>query len=219
MVSKKRGKNRTVPFDSPNTNTPIIIERKDEDYIFNEVGELVPRPGLGTYKRNPNGAGPYGTDPRQDVCWDLYMKSIQRGHPSAHAAALEAGYAPNTSLQITSMKWFKERKEKLSRRRMFSKAERNLSRVLDMEYSTIKLMEDGAEVEEINIDKLKIVTDVSKLIVQTLGKDEGYSTKVVEDKNVNQEITIKSISYADPLELEAQVVGEIINAAIEAPDK
>ena len=113
------------------------------------------------------------------------------------------------------MKWFKERKEKLSRRKMFSKAERNLSRVLDMEYSTIKLMEDGAEVEEINIDKLKIVTDVSKLIVQTLGKDEGYSTKVVEDKNVNQEITIKSISYADPLEVE----GEVINAILEAPDK
>ena len=35
-----RGKRRVVPFDSPNTNTPIIIERKDEDYIFNEVGEL-----------------------------------------------------------------------------------------------------------------------------------------------------------------------------------
>lgn len=214
MVRKIPKKFGEPPFRSPDVVAPIPLEKKEEDFIFNDVGELVPRPFLGNYQRNPNGAGPHSVDPRQDVCWDLYVRGLQKGHPSATAAALDAGYAPNTAIQITTMKWFKERKANLGRRRMFSKAERNLSRVLDMEYSAIKLLDDGTEVEEINIDKLKIVTDVSKMIVQTLGKDDGYSTKVIEDKNINQEITVKSISYADPIE----VAGEIINMAIEAPN-
>lgn len=214
-MAKKTPRPKEEPFRSPDTSTPILREQTEEDFTFNDVGELVPKQWFGKYQRNPNGASGHAPDPRQDVCWDLYVRGLQNGHPSASAAALDAGYAPNSAMQITTMKWFKERKATLGRRKMFSKAERNLSRVLDMEYSAIKLMEDGTEVEEINIDKLKIITDVSKMIVQTLGKDEGYSTKVVEDKNINQEITVKSISYADPLE----VTGEIINSMIEAPEK
>lgn len=215
MTPKEWTEKTENPFRSPETLVAIPMERKEEDYTFNDVGELVPKQWLGTHLRNPNGANSYSVDPRQDVCWDLYVKGLQAGHPSAAAAALDAGYAPNTAMQITTMKWFRERKAKLGRRKMFSKAERNLGRVLDMEYTAIKLLEDGTEVEEINIDKLKIVTDVSKMIVQTLGKDEGYSTKTIEDKNINQEISIKSISYAEaPLEIE----GEIINAIIDAPN-
>jgi len=193
---------------------PVVLPIKEEDMEYNEEGELVPKSYTGNFKRNPNGASRFLPDPRQEICWELYVKGFREGKPNAKKAATEAGYSPNTALVINGIKWFIDRKAKLKRKSMFSKAERNLSRALDMEYTSMKLLEDGTEVEEINIDKLKVVVDVSKLIVTTLGKDDGYSTKVIEDKNFNHDIKIESISYADPIKISNEVVQNILNDEI-----
>ena len=56
---------------------------------------------------------------------------------------------------------------------MVSKAERNLDNILDENYKN----DEGKIIPEV----AKIVVDVSKTIVKTLGKDEGYTEKTETD--------------------------------------
>lgn len=117
---------------------------------------------------NPNGANQTTPDPREQVCWDLYVKSIDEGRENAMQAAIEAGYEEATAKNVTLRGWFKERKETLRRKGFLSKAERNLEKVLDL-----KTDKDGVE----NPQLLKIQTDTSLNIAKTLGKNEGYSER------------------------------------------
>ena len=118
---------------------------------------------------NPNGANGTTSDPREQVMWDIYVAKIAKGIENAYESAIEAGYEEATSRQITVRSWFIERKSKLKRKEMLSKAERNLDKTLDL----ITLNKEGLEDPQL----LKIKVDVSKTIVSTLGKDEGYSTR------------------------------------------
>lgn len=118
-------------------------------------------------KQNPYGANGTQSDPREQTCWDNYIKSITENRENAYKSAIDAGYAEDTARNITMNDWFKERIGKLKRKDMFSKAERNLDRVLDLDENN----------KEINPQLLKIKIDVSTTIVKTLGKNEGYSER------------------------------------------
>ena len=118
---------------------------------------------------NPNGANGTTSDPREQVCWDFYVTSITKGIENAYESAVKAGYSTDHAENITLQGWFKERKSRLKRKDMLSKAERNLDKVLDFNMHD----EKGA----IAVDVTRIVVDVSKSVVSTLGKDEGYSTR------------------------------------------
>lgn len=205
-------KNLLAPEDLENTKFITLDDGSIEEVYISRAGNIVTPPKLrskGEIK-----------DPRQDIAWEHYVKGWKQGNPSAKAAALFAGYSENSAINMSSFKWFKERKNKLRRSNMLTKAERNLSRMLDLDYSRMKLVEDGKdddgvmqyrEEEFIDKDVLRVVADVSKTIVQTLGKDEGYSTKTEVDGKMSGDIKINSISYADkPLEIENQVVEEAI---------
>jgi phage terminase small subunit len=131
---------------------------------------------------NPNGANQSTSDPREQIMWDFYVRGLTSGIENAHKAALDAGYSEDHSRNITLQGWFKERVAKLKRKDMLSKAERNLDKALDykVENDEGKLMPEVA----------KIVVDVSKTIVSTLGKSEGYSTKVETEQNITQKTYI-----------------------------
>lgn len=101
------------------------------------------------------------SDPREQVCWDLYIESITKGQANAKKAAIEAGYSKDHAENITLQGWFKGRLAKLKRKEMLSKAERNLDKIMDLPLE----------------DKANIVLDASKFIAKTLGKDEGYSDR------------------------------------------
>lgn len=116
---------------------------------------------------NPNGANGTTSDEREQICWDFYVESIAKGKVNAYESAIKSGYSEDHSRNITIQGWFKERLAKLKRKEMFSKAERNLDKALDTSYED----EEG----RIKSDVMRIVVDVSKTVVQTLGKDEGYS--------------------------------------------
>ncbi len=118
---------------------------------------------------NPNGANGTTSDPREQVMWDIYVTGILNGKENAYAAAVKAGYGKPHAENITLQGWFKERKDKLRRKDMLSKAERNLDKALDTEYED----EEG----NVKSDVMRIVVDVSKTIVTTLGKDDGYSSR------------------------------------------
>lgn len=118
---------------------------------------------------NPNGANGTTSDPREQIMWDIYVSKLSKGIENAYESAKEAGYEEATARQITVRSWFIERKSKLKRKDMLSKAERNLDKVLDLNIER----EDGS----INTDVTRIVVDVSKTVVTTLGKNEGYSSR------------------------------------------
>lgn len=115
---------------------------------------------------NPNGANGTTSDPREQVCWDIY---VGRGLENAQQSAIEAGYSEDHARNITLQGWFKERVSKLKRKDMLSKAEKVLEKTLN--YST----ED--EEGKVKVDLLRVQTDVAKTVVTTLGKDEGYSSR------------------------------------------
>lgn len=118
---------------------------------------------------NPNGANNTTSDPREQIMWDIYTANLAKGIDNAYKASIEAGYSESHSENITLQGWFKERKDKLKRKDMLSKAEKVLEKTLN--YSTED--EDG----RVRVDLLRVQTDVAKTLVTTLGKNEGYSSR------------------------------------------
>lgn len=118
---------------------------------------------------NPNGANGNTSDPREQVCWDIYVRNLANGIDNAYAAAIEAKYSEDSSRNITMRDWFKERLGKLKRKEMFSKAEKVLDKTLTYEPVDAQ--------GKLQVDLLRVQTDVAKHITKTLGKDEGYSER------------------------------------------
>lgn len=194
----------------------IEIIEKEEELTTDDEGLLVPRV-IKPVLRAPKGTN--GDRKKQDLTWEYYIKSWRAGEPSAYKAAIAAGYAHNTAINITANKWFKEKRDKLKRSRMLTKAEANLSRIMNLDYSRMKLVDSGAKDEEgnpimskeesVDRDVLKVVADVSKMIVTNLGKDVGYSTKTEVSGKQETEIKVNTISYAqEPIKTEITIVEE-----------
>lgn len=178
-------------------------ELGEDDYEYNEQGELVPKKYVAVLQRNPNGVNQHFPDQRAELCWKLYIQGLAKGQPNAKQAALKAGYAPKFASNVVNTKWWKDHKEKLRDKNMLTRAEGNLYRLLKLDYSKAIRLDDGSIEEGVDIDKVKVVADISKYVTQTLGKDK-YSTKVIEDKNVSHDIKIESVSYADQIPEVAQ---------------
>ncbi len=140
----------------------------NEVYRNKRTGNIVIHPKLRNKNQDNN---------RREACWNYYLKTVRDGNPSARAAARKAGFSENTSLNIGNMRWFKNKKDKLRRSKMMNNAEKNIARILNMGYTEMKQAEDGTEKEIVDKDVLRIVADMSKTIVTTLGKDLGYSNK------------------------------------------
>jgi phage terminase small subunit len=149
---------------------------------------------------NPNKANQYTPDERQQVCWDLYVKSIQKGKPNAYQAAIDAGYEETSAIHITLTRWFLDRESELFREKLLSKAEKKLDQTL-----TFKVEDDEGNIKT---DLLRIQTDVSKHITSTVGK-KYYSNKmedaaskiadVMETNALSPEMQALSKEYAEKL--------------------
>ena len=120
-------------------------------------------------KRNHNGANQYTSDPREQTCWDNYIKTLTAGGKgNAMQSALKAGYSKGEAKNVRLREWFKERLSRLRRKDMLSKSERNLDEILDLKVK---------EGKRINPQLLNIKKDVSITIAKTLGKDKGYTER------------------------------------------
>lgn len=115
---------------------------------------------------NPNGANQYILDPRQKLCWESYTNPNSETFGNAKQSAIKAGYEEEYANQITVSEWFIE---KLRRLNMLSKAEKVLDKTLSYE----PVDEEG----RIDTGLLRVQTDVAKHITNTLGKNDGYSTR------------------------------------------
>jgi hypothetical protein len=136
---------------------------------------------------NPNGANGTTSDPREQKMWDFYVSKLANDIENAYESAIEAGYEEATARQITVRSWFIERKEKLKRKDIFSKAEKVLDKTLT--YST----EDDEG--KVKVDLFRVQTDVAKHVTSTLGK-EYYSNKG-EEALKDMLITFSSVYNKD----------------------
>lgn len=142
----------------------VILEEGDIDNVsFNDEGQIIGKKGQ--YE-----------DPRQQLCWDYYVQGFVAGSPNLKAAAMKAGYTEISAEKVRKTKWFIDRNKKLKRSDMFSKAEKNLRDVLNLKYIFNRKV-GGEMVDEVDTDVLRIIVDVSKSLVKSLGKDEGYSDR------------------------------------------
>lgn len=124
-------------------------------------------------RSNPNNANQYVLDPRQKLCWDLYVNPKSQYFGNAYQAAQAVGYEENTAAVITTQTWFKE---KLRRLNMLSKSEKVLDEMLEMPVEQVKVVgESGVVVVDPSLVKIK--QDTAKFLAERLGKDEGYSTR------------------------------------------
>lgn len=120
---------------------------------------------------NPNGANQYLLDPRQLACWNFYIDPKSATFGNGTQSAIKAGYEPDYADQITTVDWFKGKVRRLN---MLGKAEKVLEKALD--YETDSIGDDGKT--KVQVDLLRVQTDVAKTVATTLGKDEGYSSKI-----------------------------------------
>ena len=139
-------------------------------------------------KSNPNNSNQYVLDPRQKLCWDLYIDPKSETFGNAYRSAIIARYEEDTALQITTANWFLEKTRRLS---LLGKAEKNLEKILDLE----TIDEEGTA----KTDTLRIQADITKFVASTQGKNEGYSTKTEQDITSKGE-QITGINYVKPEE-------------------
>lgn len=141
---------------------------------------------------NPNGANQYLFDPRQKLCWELYIDPKSKTFGNATQSALEAGYEYSYADVITTRPWFEGKVRRLN---MVNKAERNLDKALETDYRDAN--------GDIRSDVMRIVMDVSKTVVTTLGKDEGYSTRSeLTGKNGEKLMPVPLLSALDEPSIE-----------------
>jgi hypothetical protein len=214
MANKRHTRQRSKDLEIIEKLKSPELHYDEDDYEYNDLGELVLKKYVGTVNRNPNSANQHTPDPRQELTWKYYINSLASGIPNAKKAALQAGYTATFAGNVVNCKWFKEKKAALKRRNMLTRAEKNLSRVLHLDWNDMKLV-DGEKVEEVNIDKLKVVKDVSIFVAETLGKEAGYTKKIEEEKNVSHDIRIESVDYSKVIDLPDESKQPIIDVISE----
>lgn len=124
-------------------------------------------------RSNPNNANQYVLDPRQKLCWDLYVNPKSKYFGNAYQAAQYVGYEESYAATITTQDWFKEKVRRLN---MLSKSEKVLDEMLEMTVEQVKVVGES-EVVVVDPSLVKIKQDTAKFLAERLGKDEGYSTR------------------------------------------
>lgn len=172
--------------------------------------EPVEKPVEKVHETNPNGANQYQLDPRQRLCWKLYITPGGKTFGNAYQSAIAAGYEESTALHITMSKWFLD---KVRRMGLLSKAENVLEEMLDMPVTVLDLpttfeehYPHTPEDEEYDADEeaawngrrdqrraryivtdsalVKIKQDTAKFVAERQGKDEGWNNRTeVTGKN------------------------------------
>lgn len=197
-------KNLLAPEDLENTKLITNDDGSVSEVYISRAGNIVTNPSERASNRDVS---------RQQKCWDLYVKSLATT-PSATQAALDAGYCKNTAVNIRKMAWFKEKLRTLKQSKAMSYAERNVFKALRVEWSKMKMNEEGEMVEEIDKDLMKEVLANSWRLLETVGKDKGYNKKTEIEGNMGGDIKITSVSYADVADQVENKVIDVVEQAV-----
>lgn len=130
---------------------------------------------------NPNGANQYQLDPRQKLCWDLYVNPRSETFGNAYQSAIKAGYKPKTAKCITVETWFMEKTRRLN---LLNKAEDVLEECLDMPTESYTSDITGEKEAIITSPALiKIKQDTAKFVAERIGKEFYSSRTELTDKD------------------------------------
>lgn len=134
-------------------------------------------------KTNKWGANQYIEDPRQKMCWELYINPKSKTFGNAKQSAIQAGYSPKSAGLVTQENWFISKYKRFDR---VSKAEKVLDDILEMSIKNTKVVGSGDSVDYIEVDDpqlLRIKQDTAKFYLERL-KKRFYSTRTeVSGKN------------------------------------
>ncbi len=121
---------------------------------------------------NPNGANQYLLDPRQKVCWSLYVDPRSDTFCNAYRSALAAGYTNRSALQISNEQWFIQRKRRLN---LLDKAEDVLQEMINLD-TTNKIIKGDEVIITQDPSLVKVKQDTAKFLAERLGK-KYYSAR------------------------------------------
>lgn len=141
---------------------------------------------MGDTRTNPNGANQYQMDPRQKLCWELYVNPRSDTFGNACQSAQKAGYTETTALHITTENWFLE---KLRRLNMLKKAEKVLDETLDL-----KAVDPEGKTDT---GVLRIQNDTAKFLASTLGKNEGYASRQEMTGAEGEALTVNIVKFQE----------------------
>jgi len=134
-------------------------------------------------KTNKWGANQYREDPRQKMCWELYINPRSKTFGNAKQSAISAGYSPKSAGLVTQENWFISKYKMLNR---VSKAEKVLDEILEMSIKNTKVVGSGENIDYIEVDDpqlLRIKQDTAKFYLERL-KKRHYSLRTeVSGKN------------------------------------
>ena len=116
---------------------------------------------------NTNKANQWKLDPRQKMCWDLYIDTNSPTFSNAYRSALQAGYEENTAAVITTLNWFQE---KLRRLNLLDKTEDVLQEMINLD-TTNKIIKGDKVIITQDPSLVKIKQDTAKFLAKTLGRD------------------------------------------------
>lgn len=131
-------------------------------------------------KTNPNGANQYLLDPRQKLCWENYSNPKSPTFGNATQSAVSAGYEYDYADQITMTEWFKG---KVWRLNGTFKGEKKIDELINL-----PIKNDAGY----DVGIIRVQADLAKYLTSTLGKNEGYTTKV-EQEHTNPDGNLKTI--------------------------
>jgi hypothetical protein len=109
-------------------------------------------------------------NPRQELCWALYINPDSDTFGNAYASAIKAGYEETTSLIITTSPWFQKKLERLNRA---NRALKNLDEVINLE---IKEMDDKDGL--LRSDLLKHRSEISNKILEVTNDEWNPKRKI-----------------------------------------
>lgn len=164
-------------------------------------------------------------DPRQILCWKLYINPKSKTFSNAYKSAVAAGYSKSHSLHITVEGWWQE---KVRRMAMAPKAERNLEHFLDlpsevqamgpfgplfkMTEEKVKLKNGKTKIRKKQGDPilvystglLKVKADMTKFTLETIGKRKGY-TKSLDLTSGGKPLDFKPINNDQLLKIARRI--------------
>lgn len=156
-------------------------------------------------------SGALRNDSRQAKMWAYYSDPDSKTFGNAMQSALSAGYAWETSNQITKEDWFKRRLGNARRSKLLNAGEKKMQETLEFE----SVDKEGNP----NVPLLGVQTKVAVFLAETLGRDD-YHKKTEQEQKVT--FSVDPFEPDQVAKLQAMIAesdeNEIINGEIIATE-
>jgi hypothetical protein len=129
-------------------------------------------------RSNPHKANQFKIDPRQKLCWDLYIDPMSETFSNAKRSAIRAGYDDSYAEHIMQASWFCVKQRQFTMR---NDAELALGQILNMPIELVQTSNDDKHSIKstvvTDLALLKIKAETAKFVVERLGGEDWTRPK------------------------------------------